>query len=469
MLQEQSKILQRALFFADLILIAAGWILSYYLRFHILTFEPFTPPWVGPLERYTPYLPTIISIWAIVFLASGLYRTDRIQKFYSLVYAVLRAVAIGMAVALGAIFFYRAFSFSRLHMILFGITTSVLMVGLRFLIYRFSRKGALLGKNIRRVLILGAGKTGRRLESALKQYPWMGFEVVGFLDDNPEAGENDILGDLDDTTTILDAFEEKGEPINYVYVALPLRLSDRIEALLDPLSTRLAHVYLVPDLLRFNLLNARVSDLQGLPVLHLIDEGPIDVRRIAKRGMDILGATFALLLFSPVMLTLALLVKLSSRGPVFYRQTRMSLNGYTFEMIKFRSMPVGTESSSGPVWASEGEDRATAIGRFMRKTSLDELPQLFNVLKGDMSLVGPRPERPHFIAEFRSHVPGYMLRHKMKAGMTGWAQVNGWRGNTSIEKRIEYDLYYIQNWSLKLDIKVLFMTFFRGFRHQNAY
>lgn len=471
MLREQSRFLQRLLFFADLLLIGIGWILGYYLRFEVLVFPPFEPPLWRPLVRYLDYLPALLLIWGLVFIASGLYRPKEVERFYSLVYAVGRAVFWGLAVAFAAMFFYRQFSFSRFHMVLFGASTSLLMVLLRVLIYRVVREGRKQGKNIRRILILGAGKVGQQLESAFRQYPWMGFEVLGFLEDSPtaEMPEDRILGGLDQLGTLIDEAEKQQKPIHQVYIALPLRQADQIEHILTLLSSRLAHVYLVPDLFHFNLLNLRISDLEGLPIIHLLDESPLDIRRILKRGMDILGSIALIILFSPVMIVLAILVKRSSRGPVFYYQKRMSMNGQTFDMMKFRSMPLQAESASGPVWAKAGENRATPIGAFMRRTSLDELPQFFNVLKGDMSLVGPRPERPFFIEQFRAYVPGYMLRHKTKAGVTGWAQVNGWRGNTSIEKRIEYDLYYIQNWSLKLDVKILLMTAWKGFRDENAY
>jgi putative colanic acid biosynthesis UDP-glucose lipid carrier transferase len=225
----------------------------------------------------------------------------------------------------------------------------------------------------------------------------------------------------------------------------------------------------VPDLFQLNIVNSRVTDIGGMPVIHMIDEAPLDFRRAVKRVIDVLFSFLFLTIISPLLLVIAIAVKLSSPGPVFYRQERMGLNGQHFNMLKFRSMPVDVENKTGAVWATSGESRATRVGAFLRKTSLDELPQFINVLKGDMSIVGPRPERPVFIDEFKNKVPKYMLRHKMKAGITGWAQVNGWRGNTSIERRIEFDLYYIQNWSLRLDLKIMLMTLWSGFVHENAY
>jgi len=226
---------------------------------------------------------------------------------------------------------------------------------------------------------------------------------------------------------------------------------------------------LIPDLMRFTKFAAGVDVINGTPVINIHESPLAGIGSILKRLLDIGGAIAGLVVFGPIMLLLSILVPLSSRGPVFYYQERMGLDGRTFNVIKFRSMPVNAEQSTGAIWASKGDNRSTWLGNFMRKTSLDETPQLFNILIGDMSLVGPRPERPVFVDEFRKTVPGYYLRHKVKAGLTGWAQVNGWRGDTSIQKRIECDLYYIQNWSLWFDIRIIFLTVFKGFINKNAY
>ncbi len=466
MLHEQSRLLQRFLFLGDLAMIAIGWIVAYYLRFEVLT--PIFPlPLWRPLSRYLPYLLPVLAIWGTVFVFSGLYSAARAQRLTSMIYAVGRAVFMGAAASVAAMFFYREFSFSRLHMVLFGGVTSVLMVGMRLALYGYAKHARLKGKNIQRILIVGAGKVGRRLAATLIEFPLVRFEIMGFLDDETEGPE--ILGGTSDLPDILDNQLAQNEPINAVYLTLPLRAARKTESLLRSLSTRLAHVYMIPDLFQFDLLNSRVSEIAGMPVLHLIDEAPLKFEKLAKRLFDVVFSALLLLLISPLMIAIAIAVKLSSPGPVFYRQKRMGLNGHTFEMLKFRSMPVTAETTSGPVWARPDDNRTTGIGAFIRKTSLDELPQFLNVLAGDMSVVGPRPERPVFIEQFKERVPGYMLRHKMKAGITGWAQVNGWRGNTSIEKRIEHDLYYIQNWSLRLDFKIMLMTVWRGFVNENAY
>ena len=474
MLRERSLLLQRLLFGADLALVALAWALAWVVRFEVLT----PPEWV-PLVNYLGFLPFVLAVWGAVLLVSGLYQTRRIQRLPLVVWAVARAVGLGIAVSVGALFFYREFSFSRLHVALFAGLASALLVGLRVAIYAVLRRGRRHGQNVRRVLIVGAGKAGQRLGRAFRHYPWMGFEVVGFLDDRTEvAAETDglypdppaaprLLGTVDDVGRVLDAHDGG---IDMVYAALPLSAASRIEVVAEACARHTAHLCLVPDLFGLDLLmNSRISDVDGLPVIHLLDEAPFDARQAVKRAADVAFSAAALVLLAPLLGGIAAAVKLSSPGPVLYRQRRMGLNGQTFEILKFRSMPVDAEAATGPVWSQHGESRATPVGAFLRRTSLDELPQFWNVLRGDMSVVGPRPERPALIAGFRDQIPGYMLRHKTKAGITGWAQVHGWRGDTSLTKRIEHDLYYIQHWSLWLDLKIVALTVWRGFVHPNAH
>lgn len=465
MLQEQSRFYQQLLFFMDMLLVGCAWIVAYYLRFEILVSWPVPLPEWHPLSRYLIFLPWILISAALTFWASGLYVPNRAQRWTTLIRSVAKSVGLALIITLAFLSFYRDFNVSRLTILLFAALTPISMVTLRLSIYFFVRSARRRGRHLRRVLIVGAGTAGRRLAKSFELYPWMGFQVIGFLDDH-KTDEPDVLGKVDDVLPLLDAAEN---PIHYVYIALPLHAVGKIETLLSSLSTRLVHVCLVPDLLQHDIINSRITDVDGLPVLHIIDEAPIDFRRFVKRCLDVVFSLLVLIILSPLLLTIAVLVLLSSNGPVLYKQERMGLNGLCFNMLKFRSMPVTAEKESGAVWAKKGENRATPIGRILRRTSLDELPQFINVLKGDMSVVGPRPERPVFIEDFKNRIPRYMLRHKMKAGITGWAQVNGWRGNTSLEKRIQHDLYYIQNWSLYLDIKIMILTVWKGFVNRNAY
>ncbi|MDX1531710.1 MAG: sugar transferase, partial [Rhodothermales bacterium] len=383
MLKEQSRLLQRLLFFADLALIALAWVLAWVVRFELL--DP--PLWV-PLTRYLEFLPAVLVVWGTVFLLSGLYQTRRAQRLPLVVYAVARAVLFGIVASVAAMFFFRAFSFSRLMMLYFGVFSSVLLVLLRLAIYAVLRRARQQGKNLRRVLIVGAGPAGQRLARAFRAYPWMGFEVVGFLDDGVaprrggarDAAGPDVLGTPEALPAVMDRLDAEGRSVDLVYVALPEWTSDRVARIVDAASVRLAHVCLVPDLFGFDvILNSRISDVDGLPIIHLVDESPFDLRRVVKRAVDIAFSLGVLVALSPLFLALALAVKLSSPGPVFYRQERMGLNGQTFQMLKFRSMPVDAEAETGAVWAKAGENRATPVGAFLRRTSLDELPQFLNV------------------------------------------------------------------------------------------
>ena len=465
MLQEQSKVFQQLLFTIDMVVCGACWIAAYYLRFEVLATWPIPLPEWLPLSRYLTFLPWIIIAAAIVFWSSGLYVPNRAQRITRLVLSVGKAVGIALVVQMAFLSLYRDFYVSRLTIIIFALLTPASMTAHRLLLYLLVRRARRQGRYVRRVLIVGAGVTGRRLERCFDDYPWMGLSVVGFVDDH-KAGEPGVLGTTADTAHLVDRADPR---IDYVYIALPLAAAKRIESLMSELSTRLVHVCLVPDLLQHDIINSRISEVDGLPILHLMDEAPVDFRRITKRVFDAGFSAAMLAVLSPLLIGIALLVRLTSPGPALYRQERMSLNGHRFNMLKFRSMPIDAEATSGAVWAQKGEKRATPIGRFLRRTSLDELPQFLNVLKGDMSVVGPRPERPVFIDQFKDGIPRYMLRHKVRGGITGWAQVNGWRGNTSLSKRIEYDLYYIQNWSLTLDLKIMVLTVWKGFIHRNAY
>jgi len=272
------------------------------------------------------------------------------------------------------------------------------------------------------------------------------------------------LGGIDQLSHIIEAHK-----IDQVFIALSPEEQQYLPGLKETLSEQWVDVRIIPDLGTFRTLHTEVESFEDMPIVTIVQSPMTGWNQVLKRILDIFGALIALVLFAPLMLIIAIIIRLTSSGPSLYGQERMGLDGRTFNALKFRSMHYDAESETGAVWASENDERRTKFGTFLRKYSLDELPQLFNVFKGEMSLVGPRPERPIFIEQFKSQIPNYMLRHKVKAGITGWAQINGWRGNTSLEKRIECDLYYIERWSIWFDIKILFLTFYRGFFGTNAY
>ena len=274
----------------------------------------------------------------------------------------------------------------------------------------------------------------------------------------------EVIGIYNDIDSILERRE-----VDYIFIALPFSQIHHVERVLKATENHPVTVKIVPDVKSFLPLCGGVEDLDGLPILSLQDSPLYGWNVVVKRGFDVVFSLFAICVTLPLMAIIAIGVKLSSPGPVLYRQRRAGLDGKVFEMLKFRTMHVDAEKDTGPVWARENDPRRTRFGAFLRKTSLDELPQFFNVLKGDMSVVGPRPERPEFIERFRREIPRYMLRHKVKAGITGWAQVNGWRGNTDLKKRIEHDLYYIEHWSLWFDLKIIWLTLWKGLVNKHAY
>ena len=330
-------------------------------------------------------------------------------------------------------------------------------------VLRFARRR---GYNQRYAIVVGGGEPAAEVLRVLRRRVDVGIRVLGLLSDKAEAPAIDAprLGGLEEIRAVLDR-----QQVDIVFIALPHSEYPRLTAVLNEIGDDPVTIHFVPDVFGLASLRGGVEEFESIPFIHLRESPLYGWNRVAKRVLDLVIGGGALVLAAPAMLAIATALKLVSSGPVLYRQERMGLDGQRFQMLKFRTMRVDAERETGPVWARPDDSRRTRLGTFLRRWSLDELPQLWNVLRGEMSLVGPRPERPSFVEEFRRRVPGYMLRHKMKAGITGWAQINGWRGQTSIEKRIEYDLYYIERWSLGFDLKILLLTFWSGFRNRNAY
>jgi exopolysaccharide biosynthesis polyprenyl glycosylphosphotransferase len=361
------------------------------------------------------------------------------------------------------------FKLSHGFLALYFVVVVFMISFLRNQIYFFMKRRYAKGLNLQNVLIVGAGEMGKTLASKLFQYKDLGFVVKGFLDDEKKVGEEiyvdggvRVLGSLEDLGPIL----EKGD-INEVYVALDLNNYSKILQTLKVVNKYPVNVRLIPDLFQLLTLKANIQDLDGFPVISIDEVSLRGMKRVIKRAIDIGVSSVLLLIISPLILIVSLLIRITSRGPVFYGQERFGVDGRKFIMHKFRTMICDAEKETGPVMCKPGDPRITKFGRFMRKYSIDEIPQLVNVLKGEMSLIGPRPERPPFVKDFTEKIPRYMLRHKVKSGITGWAQVHGLRQDTSIEKRLEYDFYYIQNWSLALDLKIIWKTLKKGFIDRN--
>ncbi|PYQ20107.1 MAG: undecaprenyl-phosphate glucose phosphotransferase [Acidobacteria bacterium] len=324
------------------------------------------------------------------------------------------------------------------------------------------------GYNVKRVLVAGAGELGQTVAETILAHRELGYQVVGFVDDDParrsRAGLS-VLGRLDETMSVANS-----HGVDQLYIALPLDEHAKLLKLIKSVRNECVDIKVIPDLVQYATIKAALEDLDGIPIISLNEVPLRGWNSMLKRVMDAVLGSALLAFFAPLFALIAFLIRSKGgRGPVFLRQERMTLDGKTFQIFKFRTMVDEAERDTGPVWAKPEDPRRTPVGIWLRRFNLDELPQLINVVLGDMSLVGPRPERPPFVQQFKERIPQYMLRHRVKSGITGWAQINGWRGNTSIEKRIEYDLYYIENWSLLLDVKILILTLFRGFGQKHAY
>ncbi len=460
---------------ADLAATTLAFLVAWLLRFEFPVI-PVTKD-VPDFTRYLELLPLILVVWPIVFYFHGLYQVRRSRSRVDEALSILVAVLLATLLISGFHAWYRPpvtpgsreyFTYSRAFLGLFAVLDLVLVVLTRATVGSALRRRRLRVGSLQRILVIGAGALGQEIAQKILAHRDLGVEIVGYLDDDPaKLGRTlsgaPVLAPLDELERVL-----AERRVDQVFVALPLEAHQKMLRVLQILGRECLDVRLVPDVLQYAALKATLEDIDGTPVINLSQVPLQGWSSLAKRSMDVALASLGILALLPLLPLVAALIWLEDHGPIFYRQERMGLDGKSFMILKLRSMRVNAESSTGPVWAVKDDPRRTHIGEFLRHWSLDELPQLWNVVRGDMSLVGPRPERPTFVHEFKHKVPQYMVRHRVKSGITGWAQVHGWRGNTSIRKRIEYDLYYIENWSLKLDLKILWMTVRHSLRH-NAY
>ena len=463
MLKAHSRLFEHLTLAADLLLIAACWVVAYTVRFHVL---PAPPKGTPPFAEYALQLVPILVVWAVAFRAFDLYRPNRLGSHVSEWLDVAKASTLGVLVLVAIMtFVFREYSYSRLVIVLFWAESIVAVSFSRAVFRELLRFARRHGFNQRYAIVVGGGEPAAEVLRVLRRRPDVGIRVLGMLSDKREVSDNvRWLGGIEDVRAVLDR-----QQVDIVFIALPHADYSRITAVLHGIGDDPVAIHLVPDVFGLASLRGGVEEFETVPFIHLRESPLYGWNRVLKRAFDLVGGAAALILAAPVMLAIVVALKLMSPGPVLYRQERMGVDGRRFRMLKFRTMRVDAEAQTGPVWATPDDPRRTWLGGLLRRWSLDELPQLLNVLRGEMSLVGPRPERPSFVEEFRRRVPGYMLRHKVKAGITGWAQINGWRGNTSIERRIECDLYYIERWSLAFDLLILIQTLWYGIRNRNAY
>jgi exopolysaccharide biosynthesis polyprenyl glycosylphosphotransferase len=467
---------------SDLVIIIAAAVGAYFLRFVILA--DLIPPKEAQFGYFTHAIPVELAapVMMLAMLWAGQYRPRRDQRFHLEAAAIIKGTAVGLGVTIVVLSLFQNVLFGGRHysgwqFVIYGMGTAVMLLAWRYGFRITLRLVRARGWNLRHVAIIGTGRLGQLVYHTLRRNSWTGINPVFFVGHQKMTARRECLGlpvhsGLDDLEATLD-----GSSISGVFIALPGRLATTLPDLLKRLQRYPLDVRVVPDMNpKFFPINMSANELDGMPVLSIRESPLSGWGRVSKRSLDLVGGSLLLAAFAVPMVLIGLLVYFCGGRPVIFRQERMSLNGQRFKIFKFRTMKqVDAERQAladlgrgTDAWTKAGDERITPIGRFLRHTSLDELPQLFNVFLGEMSLVGPRPERPELIERFREDWRGYMLRQNVKAGITGWAQVNGLRGDTSIRKRLQYDLFYIRNWSLMFDLRILWMTLFRGFAHPNA-
>jgi exopolysaccharide biosynthesis polyprenyl glycosylphosphotransferase len=454
---------------SDIVAIEASFLFAYWFRFFSILTQ-YIPISYGlpPLVAYIESSLVVIPVWCWLFNSRHLYLPRRITSFSDEFFAIVRIVVLGMLVVMAGAFFYRSFSYSRIVFWILGISAVVFISIGRFLLMKFEQLWYRHGNDLKRVIIVGTSSVAGKIFRSLTTHQSLGYEVLGYcsVQDKTESTMEHIpyLGSI---TTVPDLI--KMHKVDVILIAFNETEHTLLHDLVRDCQGLNVEMMMVPDILELMTSQVQIKHIEGIPFLGIKSPTLSTWNFIVKRAFDLLFASLILLLTSPIMLLIAILIKLNSNGPIFYLQERVGLDGEEFKVIKFRSMRFDAEQSTGPVWSQKNDPRTTQLGRFLRRFSLDELPQLMNVIKGDMSIVGPRPERPHFVEKFKNQVPRYLERHRAKTGMTGWAQVNGLRGNASIAERTKYDIYYIEHWSLVFDMKIILKTIHTVLFGEDAY
>ena len=475
-IKENQKLLNLLKMIIDAIIIAFSYLLSYSLRFNdlwspLIKYKIIEPSsgYIRPMIDYMYMLIFLIPCYLIIYRYFGMYDPKRTSGRRAELYSLIKANLFGLLYCFAVLYMLRQPNFARLFLLIFLCSNLTIDYAFRLIVMRIMRSMRRSGMNLKHILLIGYSRTSIGYIDRLRAHPEWGYMVHGILDDTHPVGEEyrrvQVIGSLEKLPELLATNE-------YDEIAITLSIDEyaKLEKTVAICEKSGVHTKFIPDYNHVIPTKPYTEDLDGIPVIH-VRYVPLSnsLNAAVKRIIDIVGSVFALILFAIPMLVIACVIKATSKGPLIFKQTRIGLHNREFQMYKFRSMRVQDEKEEKKAWTTKDDPRITPIGRFMRKTNLDELPQLINVLKGDMSMVGPRPERPFFVEKFKEEIPRYMIKHQVRPGMTGWAQVNGYRGDTSIPKRIECDLYYVENWSLPLDFKILFLTFFGKHVNDNAY
>ncbi len=465
MIRENQKYLNSLQMFLDLAIVIISFGLSYYIRFFVMD------DGVINLAFETALIPVVCMtpIYFIIYSAFDLYNSKRTKPIFQEVYAVILSNALGLVLLIVILFLFKLVHFSRYNLMIFFTCNTTATIATRVLIRYILRKYRRMGYNLKHCLIVGTTHTSAYLIDKIKHHPSWGYNIAGLVRTDHRSSDvfsgYRILGDLVDLESLLVKFY-----IDIVIIATDESSADQLGSIIGKCEKAGVKTNIIPYYHKYVPAKPYVDDLDGLPIIDT-RHVPLDnlFKSFTKRLFDIVFAIAAIMVTSPVLVLSVIMVRLSSKGPILFKQERVGINRQNFWMYKFRSMRMQTDEEELDKWTTKNDPRKTWWGSFMRSTSIDELPQFFNVLNGSMSVVGPRPERPYFVEKFKEEIPRYMIKHQVRPGITGWAQVNGYRGDTSIEGRIEHDLYYIENWSFGLDIKIIFMTIFKGFVNKNAY
>lgn len=469
MIKDNQKYFNRLHVVLDAAIIVMSYLFAWFLKFRSGIRPFYTTSNALGKEIYFGALLIIVPIYLFLYYIFNMYRSKRSGSIKREINNILIANTVGFGLFIVALFMIHQDNFSRTMIFYFYVTNIVADSCLRIFIHKWLRMLRKSGYNIKYILLVGYSRAAELYIDRIRQNPQWGYVIRGILDDKVPRGTEyrgvKVVGQIDNLFYILP--ENK---LDEIAVTLALEHYGRLEEIVGLCEKSGVHTKFIPDYNSVIPSKPYTEDLNGLPVIN-IRHVPLTntLNMVAKRAMDIVLGMLALVLFSPILLISAIAIKLSSPGPIIYKQERVGLHNKPFWMYKFRTMELQKPQDEKKEWTTRDDPRVTKVGKLLRRTSIDEMPQLINVLLGDMSLVGPRPERPFFVEKFKEEIPRYMIKHQVRPGMTGWAQVNGFRGDTSIRKRIDCDLYYIENWTIGLDIKIMFLTIFKGFINKNAY